>query len=148
MIIVYIQFIDWFFIYINLYLVSFHLNYCRLYVIGYFTRSDLSVCLWNDHYHYSSSFIWFCIWLNLFLFIWIIVAGILFDFLQEVISLYVCETIIIIYPVYWLIYYLLRSAYCFLSEGKCNVDFQTCIVNNIAYFQHISQFSYKIYQHI
>ena len=76
-----------------------------------FTRKDFFLWLWNDYYLISSSLIdsllaKICI---SFLFIWIILACMLLAVWQEVNSLYDCEMIIILYPVYWLILYLLKS---------------------------------------
>ena len=53
----YSQYIDWFFICSILYVVSFHFNYCSLYGISCFTRSDYFVWLWNDYYFLFSSLI-------------------------------------------------------------------------------------------
>ena len=57
----------------------FLFNYCSWYVIGCFTKSDLFVCLWNDHHLISSLFLdslltW--IWI-VFRFIWMIVVRML-----------------------------------------------------------------------
>ena len=49
----------------------------------------------------------------LFIYFWIIVAGMSLAVLPEVISLYDSETYIIIYPVLILIFYFLRSVCCF-----------------------------------
>ena len=73
----YIQFINWLYTCLNLYFVSFHLNYCSWCVVGCFTRSDYFVWLWNDYYFTFNSLItyllaYFCM---LFPFIWIIVSG-------------------------------------------------------------------------
>ena len=48
-----------------------------------------------------------------FQFMLIIVAGMFLVVLYENITLYVCEKIIILYPVNWLILYLLRPVWCF-----------------------------------
>ena len=45
----YIQFIDWFFTCSDLYVVSFHLNDCSWYVIGWLTSSAFFKWLWNDY---------------------------------------------------------------------------------------------------
>ena len=116
----------------NLYIVSFLvLNLFRsvcyyfqsiaVYVVGIFvaafTRTDLSTCLWNDHYCISRSLIDSLLALiyMVFYFIWIIVARMCVAVLQEVITLYDFEMIIFLYPVLWMILFLLRSESCFLS---------------------------------
>ena len=95
----------------------FHLNYRHWYVIGCSTRSDYFGWLWNDYYLISSSLIGsllpkICM---LFLFIWIIVACMLLAIWQKVLTLYDCKIIIILYPIHWLIVYLLRSVCCLFS---------------------------------
>ena len=62
----YIQFIDWFFICLDLYVVSFHLKYYSSYVIGCFTRSNYFEWLFFDFYPISSSLIWFFTGFKLF----------------------------------------------------------------------------------
>ena len=87
------------------YVVSFHLNYCSKYVFCYVTRSDYFVRLWNDYYLITSSLI-NCLLAQicmLFLKNWIIVVGMFLAVLKEVLSLYICERIIIVYQVYWFI---------------------------------------------
>ena len=50
-----------------------------------------------------------------FLFVWNIVICKLVAVLQELASLYICAMIIVIFPVHWLIFYLLISVYwCFI----------------------------------
>ena len=53
------HYIDWFFTCLVLYAVSFHVNYCRQYVTGCFTRSYYFVSLWNIDHLVSSPFILF-----------------------------------------------------------------------------------------
>ena len=96
-----IQFIHWFITCLDLY-VFFNLNYCSMYVICHFTRSHYFVCLWDNHYFISGLLIdsFLALICILFLFIWIIGAGIILAIWQEVITLDNCELIIILYPVY------------------------------------------------
>ena len=54
---IYIQFIDWIYTFVYLYVVSFHLNYCSVYVIGCLTRSHYFAWLWNNFCLISSSLI-------------------------------------------------------------------------------------------
>ena len=105
---------------IDLYCVSFHLNYCSPYLCGCFTRNDFFVCFWTVHFYIFSSLIdsllgYICI---SFLFIWIIlarmIAGMLLAIWQEVISLRIAKWILI-HPVHWLIFELLWSVCCFFS---------------------------------
>ena len=50
----YIHFIDLFFYLLrSIYFICLHLNYCRWYFIGCFSKSELFACLWKDHYHIS-----------------------------------------------------------------------------------------------
>ena len=111
----YIQFIDWFFTFSDLYIVSFHLTIYSWYVIGCFTRSFYFVWLLNYDYLISSSLIdylfpWICL---LFPFIWIIVGCMLLAFLREKIALNIFWMIIILYPfIDWFVF-LLWSACCF-----------------------------------
>ena len=51
----YIKFIDWFFTCLDLFISSFHLNYCSTYVIGYFARRYFFVWFWKVYYLISSS---------------------------------------------------------------------------------------------
>ena len=148
-----------------MYIVSFHLHYCSLYVIDCLTKSDYFVglsifnllypvhwlilyllrfvycffsfellqlvCLWlfdkkwllcmilHDSYLISRSFIdslpaLICMFYS---FKWIIVAGMILAVWQIVMDLYYWEIIIILYPVHWLVLYLLRSA-CFALSYK------------------------------
>ena len=53
----YIQFIDWFFTCLDLYVISFHLNYCSVYDLGCLRRNKYFVWLWHDYYVISSSLI-------------------------------------------------------------------------------------------
>ena len=90
----------------DMYVISFYLNYCSMYVCSFFTRNDYYVWLWNNLYLIFSSLVqsllaWICM---LFLFIWTIVAGMLVAVLQAVISLYDSWMIIILYLVHWLIF--------------------------------------------
>ena len=107
--------IDCFLTYLYLYVVSFYSKYCSWYGCGCLLRSNLFVWLWNDFYNITNSLIHslvsqICM---LFLFIWIIVAGMLLAVLQGVITFYDCEMTIILYLVHWLIHHLLRSVCCF-----------------------------------
>ena len=111
----YIQFIDWFFTCLDLYVVSFHLNHCSLYVICCLTRSDFLLWWWNDYYFISSSTIDSLLAkiYIIFLLIWIIAAGMLLVVLQLVLSLYDGHMLLFLYLVHWLILSLLRSVCCF-----------------------------------
>ena len=113
----YIYFIDWFFTCLVVYIDSFHLNYCSKYIFCCFTRSDFFLWSWHNHYLISSSLIDSLLaeFRLIFFSIWNIVAGIFVVVLQEAISLYYCDMIIILYQVHWLIFYLLRSVRCFFS---------------------------------
>ena len=53
----YIQFVDWLFTCLDLYVDSFHLNYSSGYVIGCFTRNDLLLRLATVHYRISRSLV-------------------------------------------------------------------------------------------
>ena len=111
----YIQCLNWFYACFDLYCVSIYLNYCSLYNIGWLTKSDHFVWLWNvnnlvfisllDSLHVLIRF--------LFLFYLIIVAHMKLVVWQEVIILYGCETIIILNTVHWLILYYFKSGYSF-----------------------------------
>ena len=94
----FIRCIDWFFTCLDLYVVYSYLNSCSEYFIGFFTRSEYFVWLWNNCYLTSSSLIdsLLAYISMLFLSIWIILAHMFVTILQEVISLYVCEMIIIL----------------------------------------------------
>ena len=85
--------------------------------VAVFTISDFFVWLWHSFYHISGSLIdsLFAYFFILFLSFWIILVGMLLTVLLEVISLYFCEMIIILYPVHWLIHYFLRSVCYFFS---------------------------------
>ena len=92
MIIIYIQFSDWFFTCLALYVVSFYLNYCSKYVCGCFYKNFFSL------YDFEMiiilcPFYWLILYLfrSLFFFfsIWIIVVGMFVGVLPEAISLYV-----------------------------------------------------------
>ena len=81
-------------------------NYYSWYGFDYFIRSNLFVCCWNDHLLVLSSLIdWFLAYLALYevSFSWIIIPSMFVAVLQEIISLYVCKLMIILYPVLWLI---------------------------------------------
>ena len=82
--------------------------------VAVITRCDLFIFLWNNHYHiFSKSINFFLLFPVCFsLSIWIIVAGMSLAFLREVISLYVCGMIFILYPFHWLIFYFVRSVWC------------------------------------
>ena len=79
-----------------------------------FKRSDFVVCLWKDNYHIPSSLIdsLLALIFILFLFIWIILARMFVAVLQNVIPLYDCKIVLILYPVYLLILYMLLSVLC------------------------------------
>ena len=112
----YVQFNNWFFTCINLFVVSFHVKYWSEYDIGSFTRFYFIVCLWNDCYPISTSLIDSLLALicMLFLFIWFIAAGsFVADFTRSNIS--VCLwNVYIVYQLHWLFFYLLRSECRFL----------------------------------
>ena len=94
----YINFINWLFSWLNLYVVSLRFNKYSWYVIGCFTRSDPFVWLWNDYYFISSSLIDCLLALicMLFLIICIIVASMFLAVLQEVISLHILFCLLIL----------------------------------------------------
>ena len=111
----YIQFIDWFFICLDLFIVFFNLNYCSVYVCGCLFKNCLLYLFVKCLFSYITFIDWFstCLDLYVVLFIWIIVGGMIVAVYQEVIAFYNCDMSIISYPVHWLILYLLRSVCCF-----------------------------------
>ena len=120
-----IQFIVWLFACLDLLVIAFHLNYSSWYVTGCLTRSAYFVCLWNDHNHI---FVWSR---NVYFLIsksysdWLMLESVFFLYLNYY-STYVIACLtksnwlfykkylfrvivknIIIYPIHWLILYLL-----------------------------------------
>ena len=74
----YIQFIDWFSTCFDLYVFSFLLNYCSKYVIGCFYKKWLLCMIVEWVLSYIQFIDWFSTYIlicMLFLYIWIIVAG-------------------------------------------------------------------------
>ena len=112
----YIQFIEWFFTCFDLYVFYFHFVNCRGYVIDCFTKSEFFVWLWNN-YHFISSLLFI---FSLLRSVWFFVSFELFRLInylavkQEVITLYDFEIMITLYPVNWLIEFMLRFLSCSL----------------------------------
>ena len=123
----YIQFIDWFFLCLSLYIVLFApellLSYIQ-FINWYFLCLDLYIVSFD-------MIVWFCTIIYLYPVLWSIlyllrpVWCFSFDFflwriylllfLREVITLYDSEILNIFYPGHWLTPYLLRSLCCFFS---------------------------------
>ena len=79
-----------------------------------FIKTKVSVCLWVDHYYLCNSLFDFLLSLICTLsFITFIVAGMFFAVLQEVITWYDLEMIIIFYPFYWFDTLLASTLYIF-----------------------------------
>ena len=91
----------------RLYVGSFHLNYCRWYVRGYFYKTWLSFMFVK----WLLSYIHFIDWYVSF---WIFVVRLFLAMLQKVIPLFDWEMNILLYPFYWSILYLLSFVCYFL----------------------------------
>ena len=83
-----------------MYVVLYHLNHCRSYVISCCTRNGYFVWLWNDYFVISSSMSHSLLTLvcMLFLFTWIIIERMWLAVWKEVITLYDCDTLIDSFP--------------------------------------------------
>ena len=100
----------------DLYVVYFHLNYCSQYVICCFIKYDFFVWLWNDYHRLSSSLIHSLLdkIFTSFLFHLDYWSWYIFGCLSKKwFRCTFCEMMFSLFPVHWLILYLLWSIFLF-----------------------------------
>ena len=109
----YILFIEWFFTYLEVYIVFLKFDLLEPASVWSFCHRWFLCIFFSRKLFYIQFIDWFCTCLDLYVvsFIWINVACMISTVLQEVITLYSCDMIITLYPVHWLIPYLCRFFY-------------------------------------